>query len=298
MRRTSSPTPLVDWIDRQPQKKLIAVGYLLFVLLAILDFLISDKMNMLIFYSIPVAIVTFVGTRHGLALTFLSLVTWLGVNSLEIMMGRESFDNPWMTIQFVAYFLLVTAMIAAMREVIEEEKTLARRDPLTGLPNRRNFYELLDIEVRRAKRYNRPITIVYIDIDNFKDINDTKGHAEGDKVLVDVANALLRNVRDTDLAARLGGDEFAILLTEADEIAARSAAANIRRALVDALSREGGTATPTMGVVTWNSIIHTVDAMIGEADRLMYLGKADGKNIVNFRTFGDDPVESPPLFGV
>jgi diguanylate cyclase (GGDEF)-like protein len=106
----------------------------------------------------------------------------------------------------VAYFDRATAELA----------DLARRDPLTGLLNHTTFGTAVDDELFRARRYERGLTLVYVDVDDFKRINDTLGHLEGDRVLQRVSSILTESLRASDLAGRLGGDEFAVCLIESD----------------------------------------------------------------------------------
>ena len=104
-----------------------------------------------------------------------------------------------------------------LQAALESEKNLSRVDFLTGIPNRRMFHQALTLEGKRSRRYGRPITLIYIDVDNFKHLNDHYGHATGDELLKMIGTTLETTVRSTDMAARLGGDEFAVLLPETDE---------------------------------------------------------------------------------
>ena len=104
----------------------------------------------------------------------------------------------------------------------------SRSDPLTGVANSRVFLELLKREIARARRYKRPLTLAYLDLDNFKSVNDILGHAMGDKVLQTVVSTVNANIRVTDVVGRLGGDEFVLLLPETDMQGARSGRSCVR----------------------------------------------------------------------
>lgn len=141
-------------------------------------------------------------------------------------------------------------------------------DFLTGKPNRRMFYQTLSREGKRSRRYLRPLTVVYIDVDNFKQINDLRGHAVGDDLKL-VGTVLESTVRSTDTAARLGGDEFAVLLPESDEQAA-VIVAKLLDNLQTAIRPRGWPVTFSFGGVTFPIALDSPEEMIKRADEFMY----------------------------
>jgi len=180
----------------------------------------------------------------------------------------------------------VTAQIHAERELqasLEDERNLSRVDFLTGIANRRAFYEAVEREANRCKRYKRPFTLVYLDIDNFKTVNDDRGHEEGDRLLRTVAAKLGKVTRQTDTVARLGGDEFAMLLCESDVEAAGVATKGIERALIKLVREHGWGVSFSIGARTFRQPGETVDDMVKLADELMYEVKKSGKNAVASR---------------
>jgi diguanylate cyclase (GGDEF)-like protein len=170
---------------------------------------------------------------------------------------------------------------------LEHERNLSRSDPVTGVANTRAFYEWSATEVERARRYHRPITFVYVDCDDFKVVNDQHGHAAGDEVLREVANALQDVVRDLDLVARIGGDEFAVVLSETDRTGALVAVGRLREGLQGAMARRGWPVTFSMGVASFLAGVTSVEDALRKADDLMYFAKRRGKSAVEFATFGD-----------
>jgi diguanylate cyclase (GGDEF)-like protein/PAS domain S-box-containing protein len=163
---------------------------------------------------------------------------------------------------------------------LEIEKNVSRVDFLTGIPNRKTFYEAVETEVHRAVRYRRPMTLGYIDVDNFKSVNDVLGHAAGDDLLKVVATTIQVALRRTDTVGRLGGDEFAILLPETSAEAAGVAVGKVQRSLQEAVSRHSLPITFTVGVVTYTTPLESVEQMIKRADELMYQVKRNGKSAV------------------
>src|SRR5205823_5425701 len=122
--------------------------------------------------------------------------------------------GTWNGVTRFATLALASSLVARLHSGILRERLLARTDPLTGAANARTFYEAVAVEAGRACRAARPLTLAYLDLDNFKQLNDRLGHAAGDAALVHVVQATRLNLRPADLLARLGGDEFALLLPE------------------------------------------------------------------------------------
>lgn len=172
-----------------------------------------------------------------------------------------------------------------MQEVEESRVELVEqslRDPLTGLFNRRRFDAALARELDRANRYQNPLSVLLIDLDGFKQVNDTHGHAAGDRVLVHVANLLRANVRGTDIVARTGGDEFAILLPESNAAAAKGVAAKLTEAIDEDVIRWGDETLAigaSIGIASCGDTDTTSAALLAEADARMYAAKARRKAV-------------------
>lgn len=164
-----------------------------------------------------------------------------------------------------------------------ELERLARTDPLTGLANRRRFMEALEQEVDRWERYGRPLSLVAMDLDHFKSVNDTHGHAAGDDVLRQAAQALHSVCRDVDLAARMGGEEFCLLLPETDTTGARIVAERVRERMAGTEHRspagETFRVTASLGVATAKRGA-SGEALLQAADEALYRAKGEGRNQV------------------
>ena len=194
----------------------------------------------------------------------------------------------------------VTFQIEAERELqetkeklrisLENEKNLSRIDFLTKIPNRRAFYEATEQESLRSRRYKRPLSIVFIDIDNFKSVNDSLGHETGDDLLRRVAETLRKHTRECNIAARLGGDEFGILLAETGAEASMAAVSNLRTWLSLLVTTNRWPISFSFGVATFLQPDSAVEDMLQVADELMYEVKRDGKNGVAARVIGAGPV--------
>jgi diguanylate cyclase (GGDEF)-like protein len=137
-----------------------------------------------------------------------------------------------------------TEIQSALEDHTERLTALAHTDPLTGLANRRQLIDLMQREFNRARRYRRPLGLLYLDLDGFKAINDRFGHMFGDEILRNVATTLRAVLRSTDLLARIGGDEFAVLLPETPIAGVENVAAKLHRALASYSQRLGPAVTP------------------------------------------------------
>jgi len=171
---------------------------------------------------------------------------------------------------------------------------LADHDPLTELPNRRRFHIDFERILKKSKRSGRPGALIFCDIDQFKTINDTSGHPVGDRLLRQIANKLLRGIRDIDVLARLGGDEFAIIVEETDRDGAISLANNICEIMSDTDIVAGHTThrvTLSMGIALFPEHGMAVDELMANADLSMYKAKAGGKAHNNWNIYTLDAPE-------
>ncbi len=280
---------LIFYLHKQPKSRLIVLGFLSLVLLGIVEHLVGPGCFFSMFYFIPIFLVTwFTERKIGIILSIASAGAWLLANYISYALGRTSLHPVivcWNTGISLITFLLTTFILSSVKSALEQEKKLARLDPLTGIANRRSFVELMGAEMHRAWRYQRPFTIVHFDLDNFKTVNDRFGHSTGDTLLCLVGRIIQENIRATDTIARLGGDEFAILLPETGPESARVVIQKVQELNLQVMKRNGWPVTLSMGVVTFISPPATVDEMLRFSDALMYEAKNDGKNAIKYEVY-------------
>ncbi len=171
------------------------------------------------------------------------------------------------------------------RESVEEQlKLQAATDPLTQLYNRRQFFDIAEREVSRSERKNRPISIIMLDIDKFKEVNDTYGHLVGDQVLVRLAELCLKNFRKYDIWARYGGEEFVAMLPETDLQQCELVAERLRKLVANTSMQIGQTAlsiTVSMGIACMDVDSDlSIDELLDQADKTLYQSKREGRNRV------------------
>jgi diguanylate cyclase (GGDEF)-like protein len=186
-------------------------------------------------------------------------------------------------IQLLSTFASQAAVSIENARLFEETRQLAITDPLTGLANHRQFYDQLEREFRRAQRYERPLTLLMLDLDRFKAFNDRYGHLAGDHALRETADVLRQNARSVDLLARYGGEEFAIILPETDLPRAASHAERIRSAVASHvfLIKETGLehqVTVSIGVAALTPTAEKLEDLVHDADQALYRAKSAGRN--------------------
>jgi diguanylate cyclase (GGDEF)-like protein len=258
----------------QPPPLLALFGLITFAALTLLRFKSSPGLSFAVLYLVPISFFTwFIGIRSAITTAVASVFVLL---SFDLSHGTRAHPY-WDTLMNLGMFIFIVFILSEVRALYERERGLSRTDVLTGLLNRRAFLEALERESARHRRFPRPLTLAYLDVDNFKGINDAQGHGAGDKLLMAAAQVMTSSVRDVDSVGRLGGDEFAILMPETDADASKVAMTKVHAKLRDATA-DTWPVTFSIGVVTFEKVPDTAEEMIRLADELMYSVKQSGKN--------------------
>ncbi|MFH1790710.1 MAG: GGDEF domain-containing protein, partial [Candidatus Omnitrophota bacterium] len=226
-----------------------------------------------------------VGTPAGLVVGILAAVMGDIANLQAGVVYSRFLIIHWDVLVRAILFITIVILIARLKSSIEREKLFARKDFLTGIANRKAFFEMAEREIETSHRYGTPITVAYLDCDNFKAINDTFGHPAGDSLLRFTAETINKNVRKSDIVARVGGDEFVIILSAAGREYAEAAVRKVHGALMDMVEKNEWPATFSIGVVTYRHSPYSVDEMVKGADNLMYIAKKVGKNTIKHEVF-------------
>jgi len=283
------------------RQRVVEAGYLLaagfFLLTAVTAFLFPSLIfPVSIGYLVPILITGgLIGGASpypfSIAASLAVLATWLvGGDAVP----AETFGSPtllgWLFILGNALLYNVTAFTlttvsrqaneiqSALQDHTERLTALAHTDPLTGLANRRQLIDLMQREFNRARRYRRPLGLLYLDLDGFKAINDRFGHMFGDEILRNVATTLRAVLRSTDLLARIGGDEFAVLLPETPIGGVENVAHKLHRALASYSQRLGPAVTPLtfcVGASQLSDNDASIDDLLTRADDALLEAKND-----------------------
>jgi diguanylate cyclase (GGDEF)-like protein len=282
---------LLKIIAGLPRPLLILLISISIVAICVVDYFFEPRVSLILFYLFPIFLAAwYIGPKAGIAIAAICAGGW----AVSDFMSFHVFSHPlipfWNTTATFCVFLVVTLTLGRLKRSLVHEKELARTDALTSIANRRAFFEIAGSELSRMNRYKRPFTIAYVDLDDFKLVNDQFGHEAGDDLLRRVSGAIRSTIRSSDLIARVGGDEFAILLPETNEDQAKSVIEKINASLKETLPKRDPTTTFSIGVVTYVRPPATVDDMLKKADHMMYAAKREGKNGIRYLVWKESAV--------
>ena len=212
-----------------------------------------------------------------------AIVTYMLLAASGIMLVALVFGARAYVLRVREYRKSIEATNESLKELNEHLDSLSRIDPLTSCANRRQFQERLEVELERARRYGRDCSLLVIDLDFFKKINDMHGHAAGDEALRHFVRIVRGQLRSQDEIGRMGGEEFSVLLPETGPASAVAVAERIRRAIEAAPAQFEGIRIPltaSFGVACWKSPAEPADALVQRADKALYAAKSGGRNRV------------------
>ncbi len=281
----------MDWLSiesglfRPLSPKWTAFAFVAIVVVGAADYYTGPEFTFSVFYLVPVAFAAWLsGTTVAIAASAFAAIVWLCAEFASSRIDANMFVYSWNFCSRLLFLSLVALLLARLRQILDRERDLSRSDPLTGLLNARGCREIVGAEIARAQRHGYAVSIAFIDVDDFKRVNDTGGHSAGDRLLVSLAKAIRGSLRASDSVARYGGDEFVVMLPFADRAAAQAVAEKLVGAVQAAMTLERWPVTLSLGVVTCETVASTitVDALLQEADRLMYDVKSSGKDGVRF----------------
>ncbi|OVE75536.1 hypothetical protein BVX98_07410 [bacterium F11] len=266
-----------------------ALALLTIIFVAWLDATTHRRLSFYLFYFPSIILVAWFGKKStAYIVVVICSFAWFFSN-VDIKTFTLDLILVWNTFIRILTFALVAWVILAMRKTNDElnilhrkvctllkaEKELSRKDHLTGALNSRALEEKMIEERARAHRFGRLTSLLYIDLDHFKEINDNHGHQFGDTMLKSVVEIIKKNIRDVDRVARLGGDEFAILLPETN----RNQAENCAKRVLNQINKNiPPPLTASIGMVLFGDIAASNEELIKRADDAMYKAKRSGRN--------------------
>ena len=259
----------------------------------LLDLITGPWLSFALLYVAPVLAASWwLGRKSGIFAGVWAACAWFVADAWDHR-GEPTSVLMWNAGSRLVMLVVMAALVDRIREdrrrlkeanqrladLLTGAERLARTDPLTGLPNRRAFLERLGEELGRARRGRGPVCVAYLDIDNFKNLNDEQGHAEGDEFLKRVASAIRETIRQGDVAARLGGDEFAVLFADAKRAAVEPLAHRLLARVRTLGDRHPGLDLgASVGMAFFEQAPERPELVLQRADGAMYQAKAAGKN--------------------
>jgi len=254
-----------------------------------------------VFYLFPVLLMSsLVGLWPGLVFAVLSPAAW----TMADYMSGQSFSRPayliWNLLVRGLYYMLVAIMADRLHKAFSYQYSISQIDPLTNLLNSRGFYEKGYQAIFGKPKSSDSFTVAYLDLDNFKSVNDERGHAVGDELLCRVAEVMRKSAQEDDLLARFGGDEFVLLLRRVGLPDVQASFGRLREQLLDSMRHAGWPVTFSIGVLTFELPPNSLKEMVRLVDDLMYQVKRGGKDGILFRLYRASVVEpeTPPRSSV
>lgn len=279
---------LLNFLSERSRLSLWLMAVFGVLLLGVIDYATGTVITIALFYLLPISAASWsLGRRSGQVVALLSALVLEGAQVLSGESGALLI--AWNAATRLGIFLVIASLIAEFRHLLRRQTELSLTDPLTDAHNRRAFQETAERELQTMRRHPQPLSFGFMDMDNFKIVNDTLGHAAGDQVLIAVAETLRSKLRGADVMARLGGDEFGILMPQTDPTAARRAVPRLMAALADEVDRHNWPVRFSVGVVTCAVAPPDVDSLIRLGDELMYAAKRAGKDRIEYGLYTGGP---------
>jgi diguanylate cyclase (GGDEF)-like protein len=279
---------ILEYDTGEPKHRIVglAASAIFTSIIGALDVITGFELASSFFYLLPVTVaVVMCGRRLALLVSFLCASVWLGADIYSGAHYSKLLIPYWNAMTILGYYVVHTFLFSFMLTLLKEQRQLAVKDHMTGVLNGRMFEEILSLEISNAERTGKSVALCYLDIDNFKNINDKFGHSEGDKVLKAFCKIAADNIRSSDILARVGGDEFAILFREAGLAEGKEIMERIGASLSQLSDAMKCTPQLSVGIANFITPPSSANTIMAEADKLMYEAKKQGKNRIICREF-------------
>lgn len=275
---------ILNILDERKPRLIWLVSILTIIVICLAIVFLKDFIDLKPLLVIPVLLASWYGgSKTGASIATLSAISLLLTNYNISSEYVYTFSSFYDSIVVLFACLFTSIIVTNFRKVHGVEIIAADTDALTGLSSSRKFYAELENELNRSARYGHIFSLAYIDVDNFKNINDTLGHHVGDELLTQLSITLQISLRASDTIARIGGDEFICLLPETEQIAAKSAILNGEKRLKDTMKKYNWDVSFSIGVVTFEILPENVTQAVKLADDLMYQVKRGKKNDIAYK---------------
>lgn len=266
--------------------RLHVCGLALVAVIGAIDILTGPEISVSIIYLIPIALVSWYAERPaGYTLSVASALTWFAIDLFSNVSYSMQWISAWNALVRLAFFLLVAYLLSTLKSYFAREYALLRIDQLTGAKNSQAFRDETRFLLKLAARHKHSIVLACLDLDNFKQVNDTMGEAQGDRILQTIVMALTLSGRSTDVVGRLGGDEFAILLPETDLAGARLAFDKLHARLQKVTSDRGWPIGLSIGVAVFPEAPPNVVDALKYAESLLDRVKRENRGQVVYEVF-------------
>ena len=290
IRRDHGEALMLQFFDRhlseRPLWALSLVCGSLLIVLGILDEITGYEISFAVFYLIPILLASFyMGKKPAYVVCVLSACIWLVVEFKSGHIYTNDWIPIWNALTRLVFFILIAYLFSELKHKLSVKDKLIRWDTLTGILSLRAFIEDASKALKAAARYRYPVAIGYIDLDSFKALNDTRGHAVGDLALKATGAMLSKIVRGDDICARIGGDEFIVFLQHANRSGAEMFFKRLHSLLLQSMKQNNWPIGFTIGVAIIDDETTDLNIALERADKLMLDLKKHNKNTVSFKVF-------------
>ena len=255
-------------------------------LVLVVDVYAGYAVRVTFFYVFFVLLVSwYLSHSWGMIISFISSFAWFFMNYRQLPEYVSFITHCWNTFSLLVILLMIS-YVASRLKIEKSEAVFAKKDILTGALNVRGLKkELLNIVQRIHANKGKLFSVIYIDLDNFKQVNDKFGHKEGDNVLKTIGKVIKYHIREVDTFARVGGDEFVLLIPDITDKIIKERISFIREKLLQAMKNRKWPVTFSIGLVNFHKLPHNTSEIIKIADETMYLAKKGGKNKIVSKTY-------------
>lgn len=279
-------TELERWCGSMSVWRLHVCGLSLVAVIGAIDIFTGPEISISFLYLIPIALVSWYAEKPaGYTLSVASAITWFAVDFFSNTSYSEQWISAWNGVVRLVSYLLVAYLLSTLKTYFAREYALLRIDQLTGAKNSQAFRDEIRFLLKLATRHKHSTVLACLDLDNFKQVNDTKGEAEGDRILQTIVMALTLSGRSTDVVGRLGGDEFAILLPETDLAGARLAFDKLHARIHKVTSDRGWPIGLSIGVAVFPDAPPNVIDALKYAESLLKRVKQENRGQVVYEVF-------------
>ncbi len=273
-------------LERRSPNAIYFLSLLILLVVSLLSVALQNTLSLEPFYIFAILFASWYGSRKaGIIVALMSTTALVVAKAYILQYAIGALELVYIAAPYGATFLILAVLITNFRNVHRVEVTAADTDKLTGIGNVRSFYAGLANELLRSYRYQHVFSMAYIDVDNFKNINDTFGHATGDKLLIEVADCLESSLRRTDMVARIGGDEFVCLFPETEQEEAKAVFIKIKELLKQRMQVHGWPVGFSIGLVTFQTLPEDIHEAMEIADKLMYSVKSTKKDNIAYKVW-------------
>ncbi|MCK9608260.1 MAG: GGDEF domain-containing protein [Methylomonas sp.] len=283
MQIESTVYKIIKWLDKFDSKTVLGLVFCLEFLIAWGDYITGPLAPFTAFFLLPIILSAFF-LRNFWAYFFAVLSAIAVIPVISQLFG--TFSLLPIMLGFLSRILVYLAFAflgVKLRQLVNDLDRLASQDTLTAASRGAFFYEFSTAELARSFRSKSPLCLVFIDLDNFKEVNDKHGHQKGDQLLVEIAATIKANLREGDILGRLGGDEFAILLAQTSQEEAKTIMRRMQASLLRAISHFESRVTFSVGVVAYLADKPaSIDELVALADAAMYAVKKTTKNAIHY----------------